>query len=334
MNIPYVVGQWVRGDRFYGRLAQLRDVLEGERDRIWVVGMRRVGKTSLLRQLELLASEGPGGRFVPVVWDLQGSDEPGELDLGLHDALLDVEARLSEAGVDLPAPGPAAATIAGLASALGERGRRLLVLCDEVEDLLALLRRRTELAVPLERALAGSGLRVVLASSVRLAGPAGPAGQEPAAGLLGAFGAPVWLGPLDADESRALLRQDRLPAARRPVLAEAVLDLLTDRCGGHPFLLQIAAKRAVELDDAGEACQKMNCDPTVTRLFDTDLGLLEEADRELVADMAAAIRSDGAYDSDRLARLRGLGLVRQGADGRSEPGNWFLAAYLAASPRN
>lgn len=336
MNIPYVVGQWVRGDRFYGRLALLRDVLEGGRDRIWVAGMRRVGKTSLLRQLELLAGEAPGGPFVPVVWDLQGSDEPGELDLGLHDALLDVEARLSEAGVELPAPGPAAETIAGLASALGERGRRLLLLCDEAEDLFALLRRSKELAASLESALTARESRVVLASSVRLFGRAGPVelAEKMGTGLLEAFGAPVWLGPLDADEARALLRQDRLPAERRPVLAEAALDLLTDRCGGHPFLLQIAAKRTVELGDAGEACEKLTSDQTVTRLCATDLGLLEEADREMVADIAAAIRRDGAYDSDRLARLRGLGLVREGVDGRPEPGNWFLSAYLAQSPRN
>ena len=113
MSIPYVVGQWVRGDRFYGRRALLREALEGSRDRLWVVGMRRVGKTSLLRQIEQLAGETPGGSVVPVVWDLQGSDEADELDLGLHDALLDAElpwiplfsareARILPSWLDLP----------------------------------------------------------------------------------------------------------------------------------------------------------------------------------------------------------------------------------------
>jgi DNA-binding winged helix-turn-helix (wHTH) protein len=31
--IPYVIGQWVRGDRFYGRSAQIGEILRGERPR-------------------------------------------------------------------------------------------------------------------------------------------------------------------------------------------------------------------------------------------------------------------------------------------------------------
>ena len=38
--------------------------------------------------------------------------------------------------------------------------------------------------------------------------------------------------------------------------------------------------------------------------------------------------------NERIARLRGLGLVRDGADGRPEPGNWFLGCHLAATARS
>lgn len=324
--IPYVVGQWVRGDRFYGRHALLREALEGPRDRTWLVGMRRVGKTSLLRRVEQAAGSAPGGAFVPVVWDLQGSDEPDELDLGLHDALLDVESRLAGTGVELPPPGPAAETIADLAAALGERGRRLLVLCDEAEDLFALLRRHPELRGRLERALTASGVRVVLASSVRLADSTGNGSGD---GLLAAFDAPAYLGPLDGDEARSLLRQENLPAERRPDLAEAAVELLATRCGGHPFLLQLAAKRAIELGDAEEACEMLAHDPTVTHLCDVDLGLLEDADRETLAGLAASSSRGPSRAAGRVSRLRELGLVRVGADGRAEPGNWFLARHLA-----
>jgi len=48
---PFVVGQWVRGDRFYGRTAQIEEILEGHRNAIWVLGTRRVGKTSLMKQV-------------------------------------------------------------------------------------------------------------------------------------------------------------------------------------------------------------------------------------------------------------------------------------------
>ena len=36
--LPYVVGPWVRGERFYGRGAQLSEVLEGPRESVWLLG--------------------------------------------------------------------------------------------------------------------------------------------------------------------------------------------------------------------------------------------------------------------------------------------------------
>lgn len=329
MNVPYVVGPWVRGERFYGRGGLLREALDGPRDRLWLVGMRRVGKTSLLREVERLAGGSPGP-FLPVVWDLQGSDEPDELDLGLHEALIDVEPALAATGVELPKPGPAAATLARLAEELGGHGRRLLLLCDEAEDLFALLRRHPDLLRPFESAWTESGARVVLASSVRLAESSG---GGPEHRLLASFGTPLWLGPLDDDAARLLLRQENLPAGRRPDLAEAEVDLLLARCGGHPFLLQLAAKRAVELGHAEEACERLARDPTVTRLCDVDLGLLGDADRELLAGLAAPSASDATGPAERVARLRALGLLRSGVDGRPEPGSWFLGRHLAATAR-
>jgi hypothetical protein len=48
---PFVVGGWVRGERFFGRRDLLHEILEGERAFVWVLGTRRIGKTSLLKQL-------------------------------------------------------------------------------------------------------------------------------------------------------------------------------------------------------------------------------------------------------------------------------------------
>jgi len=329
VSLPYVVGQWVRGERFYGRSGLLHETLEGPRDRLWLVGTRRVGKTSLLRQVELLAGGVPGP-FVPLVWDLQGSDEPDDLDAGLHEALIDAGPALAAAGVGPPAPGPAAATIAGLAGALAERGRRLLLLCDEGEDLFALLRRHPEPWGPLESAWAASGARVVLASSVRLVDAAG---NGPEGGLLAAFGPPAWVGPLDNAEARRLLRQENLPAGRRPALDAATVDLLVERCGGHPFLLQLAAKRAAEIGDAREACERLSRDPTVSHFCEVDLGLLGDADRETLAGLVDPFAGVSSLAVERLARLRGLGLVRDGAGSRPAPGSWFLGRHLAAAAR-
>ena len=97
---PYVVGQWVRGERFYGRNALIDEILNGPRNSLWVLGTRRIGKTSLLKQLEHLTSS-DGSDYVPIFWDFQGADNPDELRLTFFDALLDAEDRLEAIGIEV-----------------------------------------------------------------------------------------------------------------------------------------------------------------------------------------------------------------------------------------
>ena len=49
---PFIAGSWVRGEDFFGRADLIRDILEGDRHSVWVLGGRRLGKTSLLKELE------------------------------------------------------------------------------------------------------------------------------------------------------------------------------------------------------------------------------------------------------------------------------------------
>ncbi len=46
--MPYVVGQWVRGERFYGRRSQIAEILYGHRDAIWLLGEGRLLRTSFI----------------------------------------------------------------------------------------------------------------------------------------------------------------------------------------------------------------------------------------------------------------------------------------------
>ena len=83
--IPYVVGQWVRGTGFYGRGPQIAEVLEGPRNAIWLLGTRRIGKTSLLKQLEYLAASATEPVYFPVFWDFQGAENARELHLNFDE---------------------------------------------------------------------------------------------------------------------------------------------------------------------------------------------------------------------------------------------------------
>ena len=72
MRNPYVTGAYVVGRKHYGRREMADYLLHGDSRAYWVVGNRRIGKTSLLRQLELLALS--QNRIVPLFWDMQGGN--------------------------------------------------------------------------------------------------------------------------------------------------------------------------------------------------------------------------------------------------------------------
>jgi hypothetical protein len=341
--VPWVIGQWVRGPTFYGREAEIAALLPPAAPgapgapgrRLWVAGLRRVGKTSLLRQLELLALDGPRP-VLPLSWDLEGVEDAGELARGFADAVLDAEEALARFGVAVAEVEDADlfAALGRLHGALARRGAELLLLCDEADQLLALARRDSELVRRLWRAAAGERGRVVLASSVRLADLAAAGGGE--AAVVEGFGEPLLLGAMAAGEARELLRQSRLPAAARPGFDDATVEAIRVRCGDHPMLLQLAGRRCQEAGSLEEGLRRVAADRTVDRLFAVDLELLTEDERRALAALAAAERDRGALAAGaaapELRRLLALGLLRRAGEGAAAGGvairNRLLADWL------
>ncbi len=329
---PFVVGQWVRGEEFYGRRALIAEILGGERDRLWIVGARRIGKTSLLKQLERLAVSRQPGLF-PLFWDFQGAESPEELAFELGDALLDAEDRLSELGIgagEVEAGDPAA-TLDGLRRRLRARGLQLFLLGDEVEDLLGLGRQHPELLASLHRALAAPGGRTVLAAAQP---PASPFGET--------FDPPLYLPALADGEARALIRQDHLPSGARPPFAERTVETLRRRCGNHPYLIQQVAKRALELGDLDPALEEVAADPMARHFFCRDFETLTAAERRILRFVAqeepatgAAIRRAldlGRPNGDRLGRLANLGYLRRDRERRWRIANAFFRRWLGELP--
>ncbi|MCU0292262.1 MAG: transcriptional regulator [Thermoanaerobaculaceae bacterium] len=334
-GVPFVVGQWVRGVQFYGRQAQLAEILDGHRDCLWVLGTRVSGKTSLLRQLELVTETEPERKLLPVFWDLQGAAEPSDLDSYFSEALLESRSRLDAAGVDV---GPLLGrelflALGGLRRAVTEGGRTLLLLCDEAEELLALQRRAPALLRKLRRALqAREGIRTVLAASARLWALA--AQSEDTSPFLHGFTPPVHLGPLTDVEARSLLCQSRLDAPARPCFDPDTVGRALDLCGGHPYLLALLGSRVLARGELAAAVAEVEADPTLQHLFAVDLSLLSAEEAAFLvavagqaegADARPALPSGGAY------QLEHLGLVRQ-VDGQHVIGNHFLGQWLRRLP--
>ena len=340
--LPYVVGQWVRGDRFYGRRSQLAEVLEGQRDSLWVVGTRRVGKTSLLRQMEWIATSNPESGFEPLFWDFQGAGDPAELHLSFHDALLDSEERWTKAGVEVGAldPGDLFGSLAVLRRQVGASGRRLLLLCDETEELLDLHRKAPSLLRKLRRALQSSAdVRVVLASTIRLWELARQGGDT--SPFLQGFTPAVYLAAMTDEEALALVVQEHLPRQERPPLLPEVARKICSACGNHPYLLHIVAKRYLELGDLGEALDQVRNDQMVSHFFGVDYAMLSAQEQDVLQTLAeygpldrealevrAGTRSGGLNGS--LLRVENLGFILRSEDRCVRLANDFSKQWLTS----
>src|SRR5512139_1758755 len=88
---PFIAGSWVRGADFFGRADLIREALDGERHSLWILGARRLGKTSLLKEIEHRVVRSRESPFVALYWDLQGSGDARGLGETLLSSIEDSE---------------------------------------------------------------------------------------------------------------------------------------------------------------------------------------------------------------------------------------------------
>jgi hypothetical protein len=330
MNNPYVVGQWVRGERFYGRSALIEEILDGPRNSLWVLGTRRIGKTSLLKQLEHLTST-EGREYLPIFWDFQGADDPQELDLTFTDALLDAEDRLATVGIEVSSleGQDLFSAMGALRRSLRGQGRSLLLLCDEVEELLNLHRQDPALLRKLRRSMQSQeGVRSVLMSSVRLCELAEQ--RDDTSPFLHGFSPPLYISRLSGEEALELVRQDNSSVESRPEIEDQNATEICRRCDNHPYLIQLVCKSLLETGDLEEACRQVASDRMISYFFSVDFEMLSATEKtvlRLIAEQGAAtdesihavMRADTADRDDALQRLEKLGFL-----GRDEEHHYVL----------
>jgi hypothetical protein len=330
VNNPYVVGQWVRGERFYGRSGLIEEILDGPRNSLWVLGTRRIGKTSLLKQLEHLTST-ERCEYLPIFWDFQGADDPEELNLTFTDALLDAEDRLETVGIEVSELEfeDVFTSMGKLRRALRGQGRSLLLLCDEVEEILNLYRQAPALLRKLRRAMQSQdGVRSVLTSSVRLCELAKQ--RDDTSPFLHGFSPPLYISGLSDDEALSLVHQDQLAADSGPEFTEENAIEICRRCDNHPYLIQLVCKRLLETGDLEEACRQVASDRMISYFFSVDFEMLSATEKtvlRLIAEQGAAtdesihavMQADTADRDDALQRLENLGFI-----GRDEKRHYVL----------
>jgi hypothetical protein len=293
---PFIAGSWVRGDNFLGRKAQLGEILEGERDALWVVGGRRIGKTSLLKELEYRVQLSTQTPWAPLYWDLEGSGDARGLAEGLLGSVEDSESFRRATRVSLDEFEGLA--VADLLMALTRRtvrsGWRLLLLIDEAEELLTVAQEDAAVLPRLRRIFQrGSDVRAVLTSTRRLA-RLDQAAEIATSPFLQGFAPPLYLTPLTPDEARALLA--------RGGFAPADVELIVERSACHPFLLQLIASRLFETPDARAVLEQVAADEMVANFFAVDFQTLEGPERAVLEEVAR----EGSGDATGLGRVTRL----------------------------
>jgi hypothetical protein len=327
MRNPYITGRWVSGPEFYGRQALTEAILRGPDNHLWVMGLRRTGKTSLLRQIELLSKE--GSSFLPLFWDLQGCQAPDDLGLALYEGV-------EEAAGDFTALGENIsdwesldlfALLKTLAQLAREDERRLLLLVDEAECLNHLARTQPHTLQRLRRTLQrGPHIRTVLVSSKRLSALHELCQDWETSPFLHGF-ALRYLSHLTPEAATGLVYQRQ--AARSVQAAPGLVAQIRQLIGGHPYLLQLL-------------CSRLFADGSLRPIVDDDLAFVEaQMTGFLLNDFAAlsgperailrAISSGQPLPTDAhptyLHGLVGLGILRHEGDGYTI-GNAFFARWL------
>ena len=248
MRNPYIVGGWVSGAAHYGRRGLISHLLDGPNNALWVVGTRRTGKTSLLRQIEALTLAHP--QYVPLFVDMQGISTRAELNQELYYALEEVADRFESHGLDVAAL--KAEDEIGLLRAVRRQllaaNHVLLLLIDEAEALVSIGQADPLLLQRLRKIfLAGAGLRVIMVSTKILLQLNDPGATWDTSPFLNGF-APRNLTGLDPVAAEMLIRQSQSPT---PVtVSDRTMDAIRAQTGDHPYLMQMICQRLWQEDNS------------------------------------------------------------------------------------
>ena len=241
--MSFTTNRWVRGEDFFGREALLETLRNRTNKATWVLGNRRVGKTSLLRQIEWVCKHDHWPDAIGLYWDLQGAASTEGLKDSFLECLEDAEEVTEELGLDideLEAFSFSAILNKFRRKLKSRKGSRLLLLIDECEELVDVARDEPQVLNSFRKLSQGDfPLSLIMAGSWRLMEL--DESQTRTSPLLPDFLPPLLLGPLDWPAARALLTHHQCP--------EEVARRVFDMSFGNPHLVQVMGEHYTRMGD-------------------------------------------------------------------------------------
>ena len=341
---PYIVGRWLRGSDHYGRHKLIDHLLHTEDQATWVVGTRRMGKTSLLRQLEWSVENDPDSRYVPLFWDLQACESASDLAYELFISVEDEAKRFHALGVDIPSLESLDVNriLRSLQRTVSGHGKQLLLLIDEAEALINVARTDNRELARLRRSLQQGEHRTILTATKQLMQLNEMMRDWLTSPFLFGFNL-VNLWSLDVEATQALIRQDQSGtqvAVDGSVMEDVIV--LTHR---HPYLTQFLCHRLFvpDTEDTGHLrpveADDLHADHLLAGFLQVDYDHLSPTERRILL----AVARHGVVDEQTLQSdldisspaslerfvygMHKLGYLRQIAGGWAV-GNEFLRFWV------
>ncbi len=336
---PYVVGSWVNGASYYGHIGLRYNLLYDPNRQLWVVGTRRVGKTSLLRQI--MSDAGP--EFLPLYWDMQACESADDLNSELTYSLEERASALHSIGVNVDSliNRDFRQALQSVSLAAANHNRQILLLIDEPEALLTIgqdqdaVLRKMRLVFQRQ-----ANLRVVLASTKVFSRIQTLTQHWLTSSFLQDF-SPRNLSGLDPVESESLIRQTQ---GQRVDASNKAIGAIQYHTNHHPYLIQWLCRKLYQQNNSlrTPTDEDLRTDTTLNALWETTYKHLSPTERCILLHLVTdgSVREEaGLREALQLrasdAHLYLYALTRLGytriVDGQVGIGNTFFEQWLRAN---
>ena len=301
--MTFTFNRWVRGEDFYGRAQLLADIKQRGARPTWLLGNRRVGKTSTLRQIEWLCRKGDWPGMTALYWDLQGAGSVDGLKEALLEALEDAEEVTDALGLDIDALEDL--SFVDLINRFRRKVKSLdgsfLLLIDECEEIVDVAGQDPGILASFRKLSHTRSCGIIMAGSLRLMDLDETASRT--SPFLPDFLPPVLLGPFSEEESISLLTNNELSVEG----AKKVHDLTF----GNPHLTQVLGEFAHRLGNLEQALFDLNRDKVCDYFFQSNFQCMPEHMRNWWKDKQAVAQLKNIQATDpNLPYLEQASIIR------------------------
>ena len=335
---PFIVGDWIRKDEdFFGRQDLIAKYTALEKKAYWLMGARRMGKTSLLRKVQ--RSFRKRGNIVAVFWDVSGVSHVQELQNSLLDALDSAHDDFIKAGIvldpeELESMSPDH-ILKQLRIACRHQNKKIVFLIDESESLFQMSGLYPDFIRRLKHMLLDhETFHVILASNHGLACHDKLNTQYLAADFLQSFLPPDYLTPVSLEEAAPLIK--RLGCNEKEMLR------IFHDCGGLPFLIQMVCYYVFDAKDIDVAFHNIQHGQFLDLFFRHDINFLDGPDFQIMSlisslepvniyRLGTALQESPQLLAGRLRILQVLGLAAITPDAEYKVNNVFLKRWLKSN---